>query len=80
MRPNNWYKFIVFDHLVKVQKGRCFICLKDFETLLPLEIHHILPVAKGGEINDMDNLAIVHRKCHRRWHARKNRRVNEFFI
>lgn len=79
-RKQNWYKFIVWDYLVKKQYDRCYLCKYPLHTEERLNIHHILPVAQNGPVNDLDNLSIVHRSCHVRFHSPKHQKVKKFFL
>nr|WP_110973535.1 HNH endonuclease signature motif containing protein [Pseudomonas huaxiensis] len=39
---------------------------------LTLELHHIHPIAKGGAVYDLDNLAIMTPRAHQDAHKGKN--------
>lgn len=47
------------------QNPLCEMCLKENRATPTEEVHHILPLAKGGT-HDMDNLMSLCTKCHSR--------------
>ena len=51
------------------QKGFCFICNRPFNEQELFEnktnIHHIIPISKGGSPSSESNLALVHSLCHK---------------
>ncbi|MBF0225691.1 MAG: HNH endonuclease [Desulfobacterales bacterium] len=49
-------------------KGKCQLCGKDFKNQ-SAHIHHIKPRSKGGN-NRVNNLAILHEKCHDKLHRK----------
>ena len=50
-------------NLLKIQKGKCAICHKEFQTGDLWEVDHIIPRCKGGK-DTYDNLQLVHAHCH----------------
>jgi 5-methylcytosine-specific restriction endonuclease McrA len=56
--------------LAELQRWRCPLCrqaLKLVGSSEPLEIHHRRRLADGGS-DELENLALVHRSCHREHH------------
>lgn len=49
------------------QHPLCEQCLKDGHAVLMDEVHHILPVSRGGT-NDFSNLMSLCRSCHEKIH------------
>lgn len=56
--------------VVRRAKGCCEICGDPFSTADPLEVDHIIPVARFG-VTALDNLQAAHTSCNRRKSARK---------
>lgn len=55
----------------------CEMCLKDGKVTPVEEVHHILPVSRGGT-NDTENLMSLCRSCHNKIHiALGDRHPNE---
>ena len=50
-------------HLIKALGGKCKTCL----TTEKLEIHHIIPLSKGGE-DDLSNIEVLCEKHHNEKH------------
>ena len=47
------------------KRKKCKLCGRKIKGLP--EVHHKIPVSKGGG-NNIENLMAVHKDCHRRWH------------
>jgi hypothetical protein len=51
------------------QKGLCFVCNKPFNEQEffdnKTDIHHIIPISKGGSPSSESNLALVHSLCYK---------------
>jgi hypothetical protein len=45
--------------------NQCYLCDKEFYNIRELELEHKIPVMLGGDITDINNLALVCRKCHK---------------
>lgn len=53
----------------KLQKaGKCQVCGEQKD----LQLHHILPISKGGELLADGNIVILCKNCHKLEHANKN--------
>lgn len=53
----------VYQELKKIQKCQ----MKECKSSKQLEIHHKIPVSKGGS-NEKSNLIVLCHKCHRKQH------------
>ena len=53
--------------MTEILGGRCFRC----ETIENLDLHHIKPARFGGK-NTEDNLMLLCKSCHRKWHIMFN--------
>lgn len=62
-RPNRISCYYKKDKLLEMDNYRCVECGSEGD----LELHHIIPVAKGGG-NDDDNLQVLCKQCHHRKH------------
>jgi hypothetical protein len=61
-------------YLMARERGSCQLCHKPFTKGEPSHIHHCLERSKAGS-NRAKNLAILHKKCHKRLH-KKNLKLN----
>lgn len=55
--------------LISRQMGYCLCCGERIEVGQPLELDHVMPIAKGGT-HDAKNLAIAHAKCNTEKHSK----------
>lgn len=53
----------------------CEMCLKENRMTKVEEVHHILPLSRGGT-NDEDNLMSLCKSCHSKIHAKSGDRWN----
>lgn len=66
-QQGNLYQYQnIRSYLMSREKGLCQLCGKDFKNQ-PSHVHHIKPRSKGGN-NRVNNLAILHEKCHDKLH------------
>jgi RNA-directed DNA polymerase len=56
--------------LARRQRGTCPVCHQALEKDESLDTHHVIPKKHGGT-NDLVNLRLVHRTCHRQLHSTK---------
>jgi len=56
-------------YLMSRERGLCQLCKKKFENGNPSHIHHCKPRSEAGS-NKPSNLAILHKKCHEKLHAK----------
>lgn len=59
------------DRYIK-QHPNCEICLTKMKCTPATEVHHIVPISRGGQHLDCNLLALCH-KCHTEIHRRENR-------
>src|SRR3990172_9609231 len=57
------YRQGTWQRLIKRDGRKCNIC-GDWDELL--QIHHIIPISKGGEMRTLSNLKIICNKCHKK--------------
>ena len=67
MGSKRWAKGSKLDKVAKNQNYKCPICNDSLLNGEHLEIHHIVPVVKGGS-DDVNNLIHLHRMCHKQVH------------
>lgn len=60
---NRFIRSDIYNSLKK--KRTCYMCKNTYDH--PLQIHHIVPVCKGGS-NEASNLAVLCSKCHKEIH------------
>jgi hypothetical protein len=66
-QQGNLYQYQnIRSYLMSREKGKCQLCGKDFKNQSS-HIHHIKPRNQGGN-NRINNLAILHEKCHDKLH------------
>jgi len=66
-QQGNLYQYQnVRSYLMAREKGKCQFCGQDFKNQ-PSHVHHIKPRSQDGN-NQVDNLAILHEKCHEKIH------------
>jgi 5-methylcytosine-specific restriction endonuclease McrA len=53
--------------LISREYGKCQLCNKKYDKDNNWHVHHIIPKSKGGT-NIVDNLALLHEKCHDKIH------------
>ncbi|MDQ0221023.1 HNH endonuclease [Peribacillus cavernae] len=51
--------------------GKCRVCTDPIWSPEDIHIHHIRPYLPMDEVNRVQNLATVHRKCHQAIHKKK---------
>lgn len=56
-------------YLMAREKGKCQVCSKIFEKRNPSHIHHLLERGQRGS-DRVENLAILHKKCHTNLHKK----------
>lgn len=52
--------------------GKCRVCTEQIWSSRDIHIHHIRPYLPMDEVNRVQNLATVHRKCHQAIHNHQN--------
>jgi 5-methylcytosine-specific restriction protein A len=52
----------------------CEICLRAGHIIPATEVHHIVPIADGGDVYARENLMSVCHSCHMKLHAELERR------
>ncbi len=58
------------EKLYRQQKGICSFCSELLEPLdAGLDIHHSIPISKGGDKSSMKNMTLTHRACHIEHHS-----------
>ena len=67
MGSKRWAKGSKLDKVAKNQNYKCPICNDSLLNGEHLEIHHIVPVVKGGS-DDVNNLIHLHKMCHKQVH------------
>ena len=68
----------VKQYLIARENGKCQLCGKEYDGN-GWHIHHIIPHSKGGS-DRLDNLALLHKKCHDKLHknfARYSKRLKK---
>lgn len=63
LNRNNAIGTTDYAEIIRLANGICGICMQPLS--LPIEIDHIIPLARGGS-HDMENLQATHRSCNRR--------------
>jgi hypothetical protein len=56
--------------LLSREHGKCQLCGKEFSKGNPSHMHHKIPKNKGGTDRE-GNLALLHKKCHKKLHKNK---------
>ena len=63
-----------YNFWLRKQSYRCALCNRRFNGEDPIDKHHLIPKSKGGT-DDSYNIVIVHRWCHKAFHAREAARA-----
>lgn len=70
---NAWKALSLKQKLYRRQKGVCSFCGRTL-NLNPnktnLQIHHIIPISKGGDKSSMKNMSLLHKDCHFEHHLK----------
>ncbi len=64
-----WDKDSVLDNVANNQSYKCQVCKGYLISGEEIEIHHIVPVSEGG-VDNIHNLQILHRACHKQVHSK----------
>ena len=65
-KKNSWWE--LRDLVFKRDKGMCIACAQQGRRTSGKEVHHIVPLARGGS-NTMSNLVTLCLTCHERRHV-----------
>ena len=60
-------------HVAERQNYKCPICGEHIVQEEPLQLHHIIPVNKGGT-DKLENLTWMHEACHKITHSKKSKK------
>ncbi len=63
-----------YQKVAERQNYKCPICGEHIVQEEPLQLHHIIPVNKGGT-DKLENLTWMHEACHKITHSKKSKKA-----
>ena len=64
-------KRLIRQQLLKRQENKCAKCGGEEEPNKPVQIHHIIPLSKGGPVFLLSNLELLCAPCHKKHHLKE---------